>query len=89
MVAIGTGSRVVLISTGTGDRDSCDVLEAFLSVCENGPEVKDAEDSPDSDVDSDNEVKPQASPENSEKHGKSASVMVPINSFTLVGLDRG
>jgi ribosome biogenesis protein ERB1 len=35
LVAVATGKRVVLISTGTGDRESVDVLDSFLSSAEN------------------------------------------------------
>lgn len=45
LVAVATGKRIVLISTGTGDRDSSDVLDSFLSSAESArePEEEDEE----------------------------------------------
>lgn len=45
LVAVATGKRVVLISTGTGDRDSSDVTDSYLSAAENSHTQEDADDS--------------------------------------------
>jgi ribosome biogenesis protein ERB1 len=34
LVAVATGNKIVLIATGTGDKDSQDILDSFLSVVE-------------------------------------------------------
>jgi ribosome biogenesis protein ERB1 len=34
LVAVATGNKVILIATGTGDKDSEDILDSFLSVVE-------------------------------------------------------
>jgi ribosome biogenesis protein ERB1 len=44
LVAVVTGNKVVLIATGTGDKDSQDILDSFLSVVESHGEGEDEDD---------------------------------------------
>ena len=49
LVAVAAGKRVVLVSTGTGDKDSADMLDSFLSAAGRAKEDEDDKEDEDSD----------------------------------------